>query len=107
MQNNNKNKKGQQFMPFDALTGLKSELKKREEIKVNMPIYDDEVIEQISSQLSEIKKHDLIRIKYYRNYRYYTVEGLVTEINPPLHTISIGRTKILFETILEITNIEE
>lgn len=95
-------KKGQQFMPFDALKGLKSELQKQEEVSLDMPIYSEEVIERLSSQLSNIKKNDFIRIKYYRNHRYYTAEGRVAEINEAMHTITIGRTKIYFETIIEI-----
>lgn len=95
-------KKGQQFMPFDALRGLKSELEKREEVKVDMPIYTEDVIEKISLQLSKIKKNDYAKIKYYRNNRYYTVDGVVSEINEAFHTINIGRTKIYFETIVQI-----
>lgn len=99
MRNENK---GQQFMPFDALKGLRNELEKREEVKVEMPLYSEEVIEKLSSQLSRIKKNDYAKIKYFRNHRYYTVEGKVTEVNQVMHTITIGRTKIYFETIIEI-----
>ena len=41
------NKKGQQFMPFDALKGLKSELKKVEEEKVVMPSYTDDGVAEL------------------------------------------------------------
>ena len=100
-------KKGQQFMPFDALKGLRSELEKQEVEKVDMPIYSEEVIEIISSQLMEIKKSDFVRIKYYRNNRFYTASGQVTEINNVFHTITVGRTKIYFETIVEIYDDEK
>jgi hypothetical protein len=103
---NNNNKKGQQFMPFDALKGLGEELKKQEEEKVEMPIFSEEIIEKISLQISHIQKNDEVRIKYYRNHRYYEVAGIVRNIDEVFHTITIGKTKISFETILDIYDID-
>jgi hypothetical protein len=104
MQNN---KKGQQFMPFDALKGLKSELKKLEEEKVIMPSYTDDGVADLEEKLSRLQKGDRTKIKYCRNNRFYTADGIVKQIDIVYNNIAVDRVTIPFNTIVEIYDIEE
>ncbi len=98
-----------QFMPFDALKGLKEELKLREErrLKVEKTELTDEMIEEISSKLYQIEKNSKISITFFYNGNYVDLDGYVTSIDKIYKYLVINEEKIFFENIysLKITSI--
>lgn len=94
------------YLPFDALKGLQEALREKERIVVAKKVLSKEDIENISRRLQQIKKGMMVSIIYYHNRQYIQLEGIVSHINFPLHTITIVATKIQFEDILEITGKE-
>ena len=100
----NRQDRAKQFMPFDALKGLKEELKLREEkrLVVEKKTLTEDRIEEISLTLARIKKQTKVQIVFYFNGHYIDLEGEITDIIKPYKYITIGNTKIPFEDIYEI-----
>lgn len=93
-----------QFMPFDALKGLKEELKLREErrLKVEKTELTDEMIEEISSKLYQIEKNSKISITFFYNGNYVDLDGYVTSIDKIYKYLVINEEKIFFENIYSL-----
>ncbi len=93
-----------QFMPFDALKGLKEELKLREErrLKVEKTELTDEMIEEISSKLYQIEKNSKISITFFYNGNYVDLDGYVTSIDKIYKYLVINEEKIYFENIYSL-----
>ena len=93
-----------QYMPFDALKGLKEELKLREErrLKVEKTELTDEMIEEISSKLYQIEKNSKISITFFYNGNYVDLDGYVTSIDKIYKYLVINEEKIYFENIYSL-----
>lgn len=100
----NRQDRAKQFMPFDALKGLREELKLREEkrLVIERKTLTEDRVEEISLTLARIKKQTKVQIVFYYNGHYVDLEGDVIDINKAYKYITIGRTKIPFEDIYEI-----
>lgn len=93
-----------QFMPFDALKGLREELKAREERRLRVEKVDitDEMAEEISSKLRQIQKGTKIALTFYYNGHYVDLEGTVSNIDGIYKYLAIGEEKIFFENIYKL-----
>lgn len=101
------NERAKQFLPFQSLKGLETELRKREKVKVAKKELSFDQVEEISRELQKIQKGMLVCVVYYENDEYIKKEGIVLEINIPFQYLQIVKEKIDFQSILEIRIIEE
>jgi len=99
------NERAKQFLPFQSLKGLESELRKREKVKVKKKELSLDQIEELSHQLQHLQKEMLVRIIYYDHEEYIKKEGIVFEINEREQYVLIVKEKIYFKDILEIEEI--
>lgn len=100
----NREERAKQFMAFDALKGLREELKKREEKylrekKVELP---EEKEMELSRVLSVLKKGDAVEITFYYLGHYVCVKDVIQGINVAYKYIRISDNNILFQDILDI-----
>lgn len=101
-----RNDRAKQFLPFDALNGFQDALRKKEIEYVEKRDLSEEMLEELSQQLSIIEKNDNIRIVYYINRQYKEIKGKVKEINLINKKIILyGDVKINFNDITEIEKI--
>lgn len=93
-----------QFLPFDALKGLREELKKREEKhrRVEKTQLSDEQREELCHQLLRLSAGQRAVVVFYYNGHYLEAEGEVTKIDLTMKTITIGEKRILFDDIYDI-----
>lgn len=97
-----------QYIPFDALKGLKEELHKKEINIIERPIYSEEIYEELGIKLSKYHKRDLISLDYYHNGLIKHLEGNVSTIDFTLQFLQIGRAKVNFIDLIKIyDNINE
>ena len=71
------NDRARQFLPFDALKGLREALRLKEyehERMIKRDIPEEKVIE-ISKLLAQVTKQSYVYIKYYNDGYYLNVEG--------------------------------
>ena len=98
---NNKNR-ARQFLPFDALTGLKEALHEKElEYDKRMEL-SEEQIEKISQSILNLDEKEKISVKFYNGRVYEEIEGLLTEIDYIRKKIIVDELKINFYDIISI-----
>ena len=95
--------RARQFMPFDALKGLKEEIKKREKIKVPKKELSADGIEMLEYKLQQIKKGKMIKVIYFFNNEYLVLEGMVSNIDLIEHTLTIVKKKIPIKDIYDVS----
>ena len=79
----NREDRAKQFMAFDALKGLREELKKREEkyLRERKKELTEEKATELSQTLSVIKKGDFVEITFYYLGHYVIVKDVIKSIN--------------------------
>ena len=104
----NREDRAKQFLSFDALSGLREELKKREEkfLRVEKREITEEKALELSNMLSVIGKGDEVSITFYYKGVYVCVNGVVTAVNTAFKYIVINQNKIAFNDIYQIERAE-
>ena len=98
---NNENR-ARQFLPFDALTGLKEALHEKElEYDKRMEL-SEEQIEKISQSILNLDEKEKISVKFYNGRVYEEIEGLLTKIDYIRKKIIVDELKINFYDIISI-----
>lgn len=97
------NDRARQFLPFDALKGLKEalRLKEYEHERIMKKDISDEKISYISRMLGQITKNDYVYLKYYDDGHYFQVEGKC-KIDYNKFLIKFEEKTIRFENIYDI-----
>ena len=100
----NRSDRAKQFMPFDAMKGLKEALREREERhnRVDKRILSDENIQKISNQLQRLSVGDCISVTCYRGFHEIVLSGKLTQIDFAFKFIYVDDEKILFDDIYDI-----
>lgn len=96
--------RAKQFLSFDALKGLREELKKREEkflLQTKKQLTDEEVRE-LNCNLIKLRKDDLVKIVFYYNGKYLSLQGVVAKKNSVYKYLTIGEAQIPFEDITSL-----
>ena len=94
--------RARQFMPFAALTGYYEVIKQREKIvEPRKELFEDET-EILSDKLNKVQKGMLITLTYYKEDCYETLTGLVSNIDPVYRTITIVKTKIAIDDVVDV-----
>lgn len=101
--------RAKQFLPFDALKGLREELELREEKMSRVPRHSlsEERMEELSTVLSHIYKGSEIQMTFYRTGHYYDLRGTVANINVIYKYIQIGEEKIHFDDIYSLSLVDD
>lgn len=99
--------RAKQFMPFDAMKGLKEALAEREErhLRVKKRELAEETIEQINRQLKKMRNGDEVEILFFKANRELTIIGTVTRFDCIFKYINVGNERIDFDDIYSIKRI--
>lgn len=95
------------FMPFDAMKGLKEELRKREErhTRISKIELSEESLDEISEVLMSIDIDAEVSVKHYRGGHYWITTGQVQKIDFVYKFLLISDEKIRFDDIYSIDKI--
>lgn len=101
----NRVERAKQFLPFDALKGLKEELESREEKMSRVPRHEltEERAEEISAVIQQLYKGAKIIMIFYRAGHYYELKGTIANVNTIYKYLLIGEEKIFFDDIYTIS----
>lgn len=94
--------RAKQFMPFDALKGLRAALAEKERMIVEKKELSEEQKEELDRKLKRIEKQDIITVEYFDNGEYVRVTGMVSGIDLSGRILKIVNQKILFDTISDL-----
>ena len=89
----NKVDRARQFLPFDALSGLQEEYRKKEieyEIKKEL---SEESLSELEKEFHKAEIGKEVKIKYYKNGRYIYITGKITKIDNIKKKIQINNTE--------------
>lgn len=94
------------WLPFDALTGFKTSLRKVEydKDKINKPVISLDQLEEMNEVItSALNLQEEVIIKFYRGGYIYEISGLINKVDPINKVIIIADQNIKFNMIVNIT----
>lgn len=97
------NDHARQFMPFSPLKGYYELIKEREKILVDRRELSEDAAELLSQKLNRVEKGMMLKAVYYSNGEYVSKEGMVSQFDEIFHSLTIVKTKIDFEDLLDIS----
>ena len=94
--------RARQFMPFAALRGYYDIV--REQARNKEPKRDlaEDELSVIYEKIKQIKKRIMITVTYYNIDAYVKITGIVSNIDETFQTLTIVKTKIPFDDILDV-----
>lgn len=95
--------RARQFLPFDALKGLQEALREKEIEFDERKELSEESIEELSTRLQMIERGDNIKLTYYHQKKYITIEGKVIDIKAVQKKLVLeGELRINFADIIYV-----
>ena len=94
--------RAKQFMPFDALKGLRDALHEKERIVVSKIELSEDSKEILDRKLHQIQRNDILTVVYFKEDEYLKVTGMVSRLDKQARILKIVNTKIPFEDIYNI-----
>lgn len=89
-------KRAKQFMPFDALKGLKEALLEKERTIVPKKELSEEQETEINYRLCHIHKMDTATAEYFSNGEYLRITGIVSKVYKTSQILEISGISIPF-----------
>lgn len=105
----NREDRAHQFQPFEALRGLREELRRRELIATRVPRrrLSQESGEKLSRTLVQIRPGDRVLMEFYDQGHYLLLEATVTGKDSLTRTLTVGQEKIRYEDIYRLKRLTE
>ena len=99
-----RSRRAKQFMPFDALRGLKEAIAAKKRVIEPRRYPSEDAIAEMNAKLLDLHKGQLITVVYYGDYeqRYLQLTGPVIKVDPYWHSIQIENITIDFSEIYEL-----
>ena len=99
-----RSRRAKQFMPFDALTGLREAIAAKERVIEPRRYPSEDAIAEMNAKLLDLHKGQIITVVYYGDYeqRYLQLTGPVIKVDSYWHSIQIENITIDFSEIYEL-----
>ena len=96
-----RSRRAKQFMPFDALRGLKEAIAANERVIEPRRYPSEDTIAEINATLLGLHKGQIITVVYYGVYEqvYLQLTGPVTKVDSYWQNLQVGNTTIEFPEI--------
>lgn len=94
--------RAKQFMPFDALSGLRDALRERERIIVPKMDLSEEMKEELDWKLHKLQMNDIITVVYFQNGEYVKVTGMVSGLDISSRILRIVNARVPFDDIADL-----
>ena len=96
-----RSRRAKQFMPFDALRGLKEAIAAKERVIEPRRYPSEDAIAEINATLLGLHKGQIITVVYYGIYEqvYLQLTGPVTKVDSYWQNLQVGNTTIEFPEI--------
>ena len=100
----NREDRAKQFLPFDAMKGLKEAMERQEELlsRVERIELGEEDAERLSLALSQVERGDLVRVTCFLGGHYRTLSGTVTRLDPVKRLLILDERKLPFDDLTEL-----
>ncbi len=100
--------RAKQFMPFDAMKGLKEALHDREEqhLREEKRELSEEEAAKLSAQINRLIKGGVVKVVYYKAYHEKVLQGKVMTVDLVYRYLVIGNERIYFDDLYKLTIID-
>ncbi len=97
-------RRAKQFMPFDALRGLKEAIAAKEKVVEPRRYLSEDAIAEINETLCGLQKGQIITVVYYGDYEqaYLQLTGPVAKVDAYWKNVQIGKITIGFPEINQL-----
>ena len=99
--------RAKQFKPFAALKGFYDLIAEQERLPVPKTELTEDMLELLSRKMQQVETGMMIEVTHYSNGSYIKTRGLVSNIDAIYRTLTIVKTKILLDDILDIVLCDE
>lgn len=97
-----KTNRAKQFMPFDALTGLREALREKERLREVKRELSEEQKAELDYKIRNIEKFDVVTVIYYENEGYKNITGNVEKIDFFNKCLRVNEINIRFDNIFDL-----
>lgn len=94
--------RAKQFLPFDALSGLQQELRRREIQYVEKKELSEEKRDELEEKLRNLSVGEYVIVTYYNNGKYNRLRGRMIYLNPLKRTLNVSKIEIPLKDIYNI-----
>lgn len=96
--------RAKQFVPFDAVVGLRQALKEKEKIRVPKKELTDSAAEELDLLIRTLKIGDTVSITFYDCFeqKYHIVTEKIIKINVKTRTVELENISIPIDNIYNI-----
>jgi uncharacterized protein YtpQ (UPF0354 family) len=91
------------FLPFNGLRGYYDLILKVDKIKEPKRELSEDELDNLSNIFNKLKKRMIVKITYYLDDGYVNIEGMISKINITKRIITIVKTNISFDDILDVS----
>jgi len=94
--------RAKQFMAFSPLRGYYDLIKQKQKMVVEKKSLTSDSAEELSFKFNQIKVGKIVDVVYFCIDEYVRCHGMVSRIDPNERTLTIVKTKISLDNIVEI-----
>lgn len=94
--------RAQQFMPFAALTGYYQIIREMQRVVEERHELTDEEAAELDHVLAQVRRGDLVRIRYYERDGYVSRTDIVRQIDAALRKVRLEHMDIPFADVLSV-----
>jgi len=94
--------RAQQFMPFASLKGYYDMVRARERVAEPRHELTEDEAEALSRRIANLRRGAMATVTHYDGDAYVKTTGMMTAIDTTFRTLTVVRTTIAFDDILDI-----
>ena len=100
----NRSDRAKQFMPFDALNGLREALRRKEEEleRDERREPNEEEAAAINDALNALERGDRVMLRHYSGGRYIVTEDVAVSVMPAAKCLYLKNSRVAFGDIIEL-----
>ena len=98
--------RARQFMPFAALRGFEEMIQRQTREVTPRRVLSEEEAMRLSKTLSRLEKGSVVRVTYYEEDSYLTLDGMISELDLTLRFLRIVKKRIELDDIFDISIVE-
>ena len=102
----NKADRARQFLPFDALKGYKEAIMSKRKVVLTKKELSEDEAENLSYKFNQIQVGMMVKIIYFENNEYISIEGMISKIDFDNKYIQIVKKKVNINSIVNISGKE-
>lgn len=94
--------RAKQFMPFDAVKGLREALAQKERIIVPKRELSEEQKEELDWRIAQLHTKDMVTVTYFQDGEYLQATGMIAAVDTTRRILKLVNRQIPFDDIAEL-----